>query len=55
VGHVSGWINLPDVGERTLADFGQIADFGKVQDSREATNAFSIHKSVLCFFVAKVL
>jgi hypothetical protein len=30
VGHVSGWINIPDIGERTLADFGKIGDFGKI-------------------------
>jgi len=30
VGHLSGWINLPDIGERSLADFGKIGEFGKI-------------------------
>ena len=30
-GHLYCWINLPDVGVRTVADFGKIGDFGKIE------------------------
>ena len=30
-GHLYCWINLPDVGVRTVADFGKIWDFGKIE------------------------
>jgi len=29
-GHLYCWINLPDVGVTTVADFGRIGDFGKI-------------------------
>jgi hypothetical protein len=31
VGHVDCWINLPDIGERNVEDFGKLGDFGKVK------------------------
>jgi hypothetical protein len=30
MGHVCCWIVIPDIGERALADFGKIVDFGKM-------------------------
>ena len=38
VGHLYWWINLPDVGERAVAEFGKIGDFGKVGVTNYSSN-----------------
>jgi hypothetical protein len=32
VSHIPGWINIPDIGEGRLADFGELVDFRKLAE-----------------------
>jgi hypothetical protein len=38
MGHLYCWINLPDVGARTVEDFGKVGGFGKIEMTNYSLN-----------------